>query len=82
MGGWGRYVPMGLKAWFTGMGITNVVEMSWWDEVRHGDSSVKVTMTPAMVGFAAYCSSFLLSSCIVLAYACTASNTILFDAWT
>jgi L-ascorbate metabolism protein UlaG (beta-lactamase superfamily) len=25
------YVPLGLKAWFAGLGITDVVELDWWD---------------------------------------------------
>ena len=44
-----RYVPLGVKAWFTGIGITNVNEMDWWDEVAHKGTDVTITMTPAQV---------------------------------
>ncbi|KAL3690220.1 hypothetical protein R1sor_016529 [Riccia sorocarpa] len=27
-------VPLGVKAWFTNQGITNVVELDWWEEHR------------------------------------------------
>lgn len=46
-----RYVPLGLKAWFTGCGIQNVTELDWWQEVRHGgddgSSNLTVALTPA-----------------------------------
>ena len=29
-------VPLGLEAWFKSAGITNVVELDWWDRVRLG----------------------------------------------
>ncbi|KAK9804032.1 hypothetical protein WJX73_005242 [Symbiochloris irregularis] len=41
------YVPLRLGKWFAAAGITNVVEMDWWDEVQHPGSSVTITMTPA-----------------------------------
>ena len=44
-----RYVPLRLKAWFTSTGITNVIEMDWWDEIRHNSTDVVITMTPAQV---------------------------------
>ncbi|KAF8056443.1 Napepld [Scenedesmus sp. PABB004] len=41
------YVPLGLKAWFTRRGITNVTELDWWQEAQHPGSKVRVTLTPA-----------------------------------
>ncbi|KAK9844742.1 hypothetical protein WJX74_006230 [Apatococcus lobatus] len=41
------YVPLKLGAWFTNLGITNVTEMDWWQEVQHSNSQVSVIMTPA-----------------------------------
>lgn len=45
------YVPLGLKPWFTGHGIHNVVELDWWEEHRHssgdGQRSLTVVLTPA-----------------------------------
>eukprot|EP00123_Amoebidium_parasiticum_P009149 comp19281_c0_seq1/m.22108 comp19281_c0_seq1/g.22108 ORF comp19281_c0_seq1/g.22108 comp19281_c0_seq1/m.22108 type:complete len:364 (-) comp19281_c0_seq1:298-1389(-) len=40
------YVPLKVGAWLAGQGITNVVEMNWWDEVKHNDS-VTVACVPA-----------------------------------
>lgn len=31
------FVPLGLKAWFVGRGMTNVVELDWWEQARHAD---------------------------------------------
>ena len=39
------YVPLGLKAWFAELGISNVVELDWWDEAELHD--VRFTLTPA-----------------------------------
>ncbi|UCD37360.1 MAG: MBL fold metallo-hydrolase [Fidelibacterota bacterium] len=38
------FVPLGLKAWFARQGITNTVEMDWWDstELRNGGEVVCV----------------------------------------
>ena len=33
-------VPLGLKAWFATLGITNVDEYDWWQETREGDLSI------------------------------------------
>ncbi len=33
------YIPLGLKSWFNGVGITNVQELDWWQEVEHTRSS-------------------------------------------
>ncbi|WIA35529.1 hypothetical protein OEZ86_003955 [Tetradesmus obliquus] len=41
------YVPLGMQAWFSGRGITNVTELDWWQEVQHPGSKVRVVMTPA-----------------------------------
>jgi L-ascorbate metabolism protein UlaG (beta-lactamase superfamily) len=38
------FVPLGLKVWFQGLGISNVIEMDWWDEQQF--SNVKVIATP------------------------------------
>lgn len=40
------YVPLGLSAWFHKLGIKNVIEMDWYDEVEHA-SNLKVVFTPA-----------------------------------
>ena len=37
-------VPLGLKAWLADLGITNAVEMDWWQSHRLG--TVEVVMTP------------------------------------
>jgi len=39
------YVPTGLKAWFTSVGITNVVELGWWKRATF-NSTVDVVCTP------------------------------------
>ena len=38
-------VPLGLKAWFAGIGIDNVVELGWW--ARHTVNGVEIVLTPA-----------------------------------
>jgi hypothetical protein len=35
------YVPLGLKAWFTRVGIHNVKELDWWQEVEHPGGKVR-----------------------------------------
>lgn len=40
------FVPHGVKEWFTKLGIQNVVELRWWENVVI-DSTVKVTSVPA-----------------------------------
>lgn len=37
-------VPLGLKAWFAEQGITNVIELDWWDRQRVG--SVEFELVP------------------------------------
>ena len=37
-------VPLGLKAWMADIGVTNVIEMDWWQSHRLG--AVEVVMTP------------------------------------
>ena len=34
------YVPLGLKPWFISLGIRNVIELDWWQEVQHAGSKV------------------------------------------
>lgn len=29
------FVPLGLKTWFAGLGISNVVELDWWERADH-----------------------------------------------
>lgn len=41
------YVPLGLKAWFSGVGVSNCEELDWWEEVQHPSLAVKICMTPA-----------------------------------
>jgi N-acyl-phosphatidylethanolamine-hydrolysing phospholipase D len=38
-------VPLGLKAWFTAHGVTNVRELDWWDSFEL--AGIKYTFTPA-----------------------------------
>ena len=44
-----RYVPLGLAVWFQKIGITNVHEMGWWQEMQHPTSSVTLACLPAQV---------------------------------
>lgn len=37
-------VPLGVKPWFTSLGITNVIEMDWWDQHLH--KGVEFNFTP------------------------------------
>lgn len=39
------YVPLGLKAWFADLGITDVVELDWWD--RRIERGLTLTCVPA-----------------------------------
>lgn len=39
------FVPLGLKSWFEKRGVTNVVELDWWEGAAIGD--VRFTLTPA-----------------------------------
>ncbi|GIL81046.1 hypothetical protein Vretimale_9252 [Volvox reticuliferus] len=46
------YVPLGLRTWFASEGVVgNVVEMDWWQSVKHTNAnsgkSVTITMVPA-----------------------------------
>jgi N-acyl-phosphatidylethanolamine-hydrolysing phospholipase D len=38
------FVPLGLKAWFAGIGIREVTELDWWDEARF--RGLQFTLTP------------------------------------
>ena len=38
------FVPLGLKAWFAGIGIREVTELDWWDEAPF--RGLKFTLTP------------------------------------
>jgi len=38
-------VPLGLKAWLQGEGISRVVELDWWGAVEHG--GLRIVCTPA-----------------------------------
>ena len=42
-----RYVPFGMKEWFYGENVTNVVELGWWEHAIHGNSSAAVFLLPA-----------------------------------
>ena len=37
-------VPLGMKSWFTDMGIANTVELDWWDKYTH--KGVEFNFTP------------------------------------
>ncbi|XP_024541309.1 N-acyl-phosphatidylethanolamine-hydrolyzing phospholipase D [Selaginella moellendorffii] len=42
-------VPLGIKKWFNGIGITNVVELDWWEEHKipySGSKVLKAVCTP------------------------------------
>ncbi|KAI3431506.1 hypothetical protein D9Q98_004556 [Chlorella vulgaris] len=41
------YVPLGMQGWFANRGVSNVVELDWWQQVAHPSSSVQVALTPA-----------------------------------
>ncbi|CAO3615472.1 unnamed protein product [Cunninghamella blakesleeana] len=43
------YVPLGLRDWFTKQNIENVIEMDWWQEVRHKESpEIIIACVPSM----------------------------------
>jgi N-acyl-phosphatidylethanolamine-hydrolysing phospholipase D len=39
------YVPLGLKSWMARYGITNCIELDWWQEYAH-DDNLMVVGTP------------------------------------
>jgi len=42
------YVPIGVRKWFAKLGIHNVIELSWWEEVSFkagSDKSIELTIT-------------------------------------
>lgn len=45
-----RYVPLGLAAWFQGVGVQNVHELGWWQEVHHPKPPLTLACVPAQVG--------------------------------
>jgi L-ascorbate metabolism protein UlaG (beta-lactamase superfamily) len=38
------FVPLGLKGWFHALGISNVIELDWWEE--HKQDGLKIIATP------------------------------------
>ncbi len=40
-------VPLGLKPWLTARGITNAIELDWWDSHTIASSEVEVVLVPA-----------------------------------
>eukprot|EP00388_Colpodella_angusta_P024584 GDKJ01064605.1.p1 GENE.GDKJ01064605.1~~GDKJ01064605.1.p1 ORF type:complete len:377 (+),score=51.14 GDKJ01064605.1:20-1150(+) len=44
------YAPLGLKAWFAGVGISNCIELDWWESAVHKSTklnqSCTITVTP------------------------------------
>ncbi len=40
----GFFVPLGMKKWFTNLGVHGVIELDWWDEYRI--DSLKIIATP------------------------------------
>jgi len=43
-------VPLGLKAWFTALGITHVIELDWWDEYEYDGMMIACTPTQHFSG--------------------------------
>lgn len=44
------YIPLGLKNWFLRRGVTNVIELDWWQEACiENRPDMKVACVPAMV---------------------------------
>ena len=41
------YTPLGYRSWFASVGVTNVVELDWWDEHHLPESDYRVVATPA-----------------------------------
>jgi len=39
------YVPLGLKEWFVKLGISNVIELDWFDEYEH--NNIKIVCLPS-----------------------------------
>jgi N-acyl-phosphatidylethanolamine-hydrolysing phospholipase D len=39
------FVPLGVKAWLADLGITQVVELDWWEEAPYG--ALRIACTPA-----------------------------------
>ncbi|CAO3619916.1 unnamed protein product [Cunninghamella echinulata] len=43
------YVPLGLRDWFTKQNIDNVIEMDWWQEIRHKERpEIIIACVPTM----------------------------------
>lgn len=44
------YIPLGLKNWFLKRGVSNVIELDWWQEVVHQSRpDIMIACVPAMV---------------------------------
>ncbi|KAI8917628.1 beta-lactamase superfamily domain-containing protein [Powellomyces hirtus] len=43
------YVPLGLKEWFNTHGVTNVIELDWWQEHTHTTPSRTSTATTSLM---------------------------------
>lgn len=43
------FIPLGLKEWFQGLGVSNVIELDWWQEAtyeKQGLEALKIVATP------------------------------------
>eukprot|EP00842_Homolaphlyctis_polyrhiza_P000018 jgi/Hompol1/1016/HPOL_002633-RA len=40
------YVPLGMSSWFASFGVTNVVELDWWQEHKHQGGPLTIIGTP------------------------------------
>ncbi|KAI7849774.1 beta-lactamase superfamily domain-containing protein [Circinella umbellata] len=43
------YIPLGLRDWFVQRGVENVIELDWWQEIRHAEQlDTTIACVPAM----------------------------------